>query len=258
MKNLLLSLFSIILISNLSFAQTIAMDWTKDDCNGSNHNLFTELDGGSVILCEYVMTCGTCISAANYLEQIYQDYSLSNPGKVKFYAIDWNASFTCSSFQSWASGLSCTLFLHGYDEVNYYGGMGMPTVVVLAGSDHQVYYNKLGFNHNTDDQAVRDAIDQALNSTGINEINGVSNAISVFPNPATNFSSVNYSLSAPGNVSLNVLNILGETIETINLGNQPAGENHYSLNTTKLKGGLYFIQVNNGNKKEVAKLTILN
>src|SRR5256885_372150 len=105
MKNFLLPAFLILCISNLVSAQTTAMDWTKDDCNGSSHNLFTELNDGDVILCEYVMTCGTCISAANYLEQIYQDYSVSNPGKLKFYAIDWNASFTCSTFQSWAAAL---------------------------------------------------------------------------------------------------------------------------------------------------------
>src|SRR5882672_9826350 len=155
MKNLVLSAFSILIINNFSFAQTTAMDWTKDDCNGSSHNCFTEMDSGNVLLCEYVMTCGTCISAANYLEEIYQDYSVSNPGSVKFYAIDWNASFTCSSFQSWSSGLSCSLFLNGYDEVNYYGGMGMPTIVVLGGADHHVYYSKLGYSHSADDANVR-------------------------------------------------------------------------------------------------------
>src|SRR6266850_1944869 len=100
MKKLLLALFSIIIIGKFTFAQTTAMDWTKNDCSGTNHNLFSELDSSNVIICEYVMTCGTCISAANYLEAIYQDYAASNPGKVKFYAIDWNASFTCSTFQS--------------------------------------------------------------------------------------------------------------------------------------------------------------
>ncbi|MEO6168407.1 MAG: T9SS type A sorting domain-containing protein, partial [Chitinophagales bacterium] len=213
---------------------------------------------GSVILCEFVMTCGTCISAANYLEQIYQDYSASIPGKVKFYAIDWNASFTCSSFQSWATGLSCTLFLNGYDEINYYGGMGMPTVVVLGGTDHKVFYNKLGFNHNTDDQAVRDAIDAALNNTGISETNKILTSLDVFPNPATISASINYFLTTSSDVSLTVLNILGEKTQAINLGQQAAGENHYSLNTQILNSGLYFIQVNTGNKTEVVKLTVMN
>lgn len=258
MKKLFLSLITILIICNFSFAQTTAMDWTKDDCNGNSHNCFKELNDGNVLLCEYVMTCGTCISAANYLEQMYQDYSASNPGKVKFYAIDWNTSFTCSSFESWAIGLSCTLFLNGYDEVNYYGGMGMPTVVVLGGTDHHVYYSKLGFNHSTDDQDVRDAIDAALNTTGINETNGQLSPLDVFPNPASTSASISYSLNTPSNVSLDVLNMLGEKVQAVNLGQQAAGENNYTLNTQLLNSGLYFVQISSGNKTEVIKLTVMN
>lgn len=260
MKKLLLSSLSLILIAiNFSFAQTTAIDWTKNDCNGVNHNCFTELDSGKVLLCEYVMTCGTCISAANYLEQMYQDYAASDPGKVKFYAIDWNTSFTCSSFQSWGAALSCSLFLNGYDEVNYYGGMGMPTIVVLGGTDHHVYYSKLGFNHNADDQDVRDAIDQALNSnTGLNEMNTQANTLNIFPNPATTSASINYSLTTASEVSLDVVNMLGQKIQTINLGQQSAGENHYVLNTEMLNSGLYFVQINIGAAKEVSKFSVMN
>jgi len=259
MKKLLLASFSLLLMAfNFSFAQTTAMDWTKDDCNGTNHNCYSELDSGNVLLCEYVMTCGTCISAANYLEQMYQDYSVSNPGKVKFYAIDWNAAFTCSTFQSWGSALSCTLFLNGYDEVNYYGGMGMPTIVVLGGTDHHVYYSKLGFNHNADDQDVRDAIDAALTNTGINESSASLSSLEVFPNPATSFASISYSLKTTSNVTLDVLNILGERIQTINLGQQSAGENLYVLNTQTLNAGLYVVQINTGSTHEIVKLSVMN
>jgi thiol-disulfide isomerase/thioredoxin len=258
MKKSLLALFSILMIGKFTFAQTIAMDWTKNDCSGTNHNLFSELDSGNVIICEYVMTCGTCISAANYLEAIYQDYAASNPGKVKFYAIDWNASFTCSSFQSWATDLSCTLFLEGYNEVNYYGGMGMPTVVVTGNSSHTVYYSKLGFNHSTDDQAVRDAIDAALTETGIDENNSAVSSLSIYPNPSVESATITYSLKASANVSIEVLNMLGEKVESANPGFQAAGEKHYSLNTKMLNSGLYFVQITNGTTKEARKLMVMN
>ncbi|MEO5675421.1 MAG: T9SS type A sorting domain-containing protein [Chitinophagales bacterium] len=258
MKKLLLSTLSILLIYNLSFAQSTAMDWTKNDCDGISHNLYTELEEGNVILSAYVMTCGSCISAANYLEQIYLDYSVSNPDKVKFYAIDWNTSFTCSSFESWASGLSCTLFLDGYDEVNYYGGMGMPTVVVLGGSDHTVYYDKLGYNHSTDDQAIRDAIDAALSTTGINQIHETGSSIDVFPNPATTSVNISFTLNAAAAVSLDVMTILGSKVQTINLGMQSAGQNSYQLSIGKLNSGLYFVQLNYEGASEAIKLMVLN
>jgi Secretion system C-terminal sorting domain len=258
MIKLLLTSCALLLIAfQLSFAQTTAMDWTKDDCNGINHNCFTELDSGNVLLCEYVMTCGTCISAANYLEQMYQDYALSNPGKVKFYAIDWNASFTCSTFQNWGSALSCTLFLNGYNEVNYYGGMGMPTIVVLGGTDHHVYYSKLGYSHSADDANVRAAIDEALNQTGISENNSAVSSLSIYPNPAVESTTITYSLETPSFVSIEVLNMLGEKVNSANLGLQPEGENHYLLNTEMLNSGLYFIQITNGTLKESRKLIVM-
>jgi hypothetical protein len=257
MKKLLLSYFAFLSICSFSFAQTTAMDWTKNDCNGANHNLFSELDSGNVIICEYVMTCGTCISAANYLEAIYQDYTISHPGKVKFYAIDWNASFTCTSFQNWGADLSCTLFLNGYDEVTYYGGMGMPTVVVIGNSSHTVYYSKLGFNHSTDDPAVRDAIDAALTETGIEENNSGVSSLNIYPNPSVESATITYSLKTAGDVSIEVSNVLGEKIKSINPGQQAAGENHYLLSTDMLQSGLYFVQVTTGTTKEAMKLMVI-
>ncbi len=258
MRKFLIFLFSIIAITSFSFAQTTAMDWTKDDCNGINHNLFTELDSGYVILCEYVMNCATCISAANYLNEIYLDYEASDPGKVKFYAIDWKTSFTCSSFESWASGLSCTLFLDGYDEVNYYGGMGMPTVVVLGGSDHKVYYSKLGYSNTLDNSKIKSAIDEALNATGITENISPINSLSIYPNPAIASATLTYSLQAASHISFIVFNMLGEKIEAINIGQQPAGEHQYLLNTQMLNDGLYFIQIIGGIDKKMTKLTVVN
>ncbi|HYV92380.1 MAG TPA: T9SS type A sorting domain-containing protein [Chitinophagales bacterium] len=263
MKKLFLASFLLLLIAfNFSFGQTTAMDWTKDDCNGTNHNCFSELDSGNVLLCEYVMTCGTCISAANYLEQIYQDYSVSDPGKVKFYAIDWNTSFTCSSFQSWATNptqLSCTLFLNGYDEVNYYGGMGMPTIVVLGGADHHVYYRKLGYSYLADDANVRAAIDEALSAVnGINENTTSATSLDAYPNPSTSFTNITYSLQAASTVSFEVLNVIGEKIQTIDLSQQGVGENHFTLNTGMFNSGVYFVNINTGTTKETIKLVVVN
>lgn len=258
MKNFLLASFLILLTCNLTSAQTTALDWTKNDCNGTNHNLFDELNNGNVILCEYVMTCGTCISAANYLNEIYQDYASSNPGKVKFYAIDWNASFTCSTFQSWATNLSCTLFLNGYDEVNYYGGMGMPTIVVLGGADHTVYYSKLGYNNSADNANVRAAIDEALNTTGISENNSSLSSLNAFPNPSTGFATISYSLKTNSPVSIEVSNMIGGKMQTINLGQQSAGVNYYSLNTGAIDNGLYIIQITAGTSQKLIKLTVMN
>ncbi len=54
MKRLILLSFSI-LFAVAVFSQTIATDFSVDDCNGNFVNLFSELDEGKVVVIAWVM-----------------------------------------------------------------------------------------------------------------------------------------------------------------------------------------------------------
>ena len=66
MKKTLLLLSAIVFVINFSNAQTTAQDWTKTDCNGISHQLFTELDNGNCVILAFDMlpSCSLCINAA--------------------------------------------------------------------------------------------------------------------------------------------------------------------------------------------------
>jgi len=58
----------------------------------------------------------------------------------------------------------------GEEQVSYYGGMGMPTIVVVGTNEHNVFYKSIGYTPAIDD-LIREAIDSALlySPTGVDE-----------------------------------------------------------------------------------------
>ncbi len=126
-------------------------NWQKQDClSGADINLYNILDSGYVIIHEYVMVnCRPCITAGKGLANIANSMKKMYPGRVKFYQTVYEDETGCDTLHSWMQTHNFSpdaLFIRGADEVAFYGGMGMPTIVVLGGGTrHKGYYKKQGF-----------------------------------------------------------------------------------------------------------------
>ena len=249
MKNSIL-IAALLLAVNSTFAQTTAQNWTKTDCDGNAWTLFDQLDKGKVVLLQFdMMNCGLCTSAALYTDQIYSDYQTSHPGKMLMFSMGYDNYTVCSDMSSWKSSNSFTFNIIEKcpSDVAYYGGMGMPTIVVVGSSSHKVYYKKLQFKA-SDDAAIRSAIDKALaEATGIEESKNLVNSISIYPNPADKITYIGYTLTKATDVKIEVYDILGKKIITTVSEKQNAGEHKFELNTKSLVNGIYFVNVN-GNR----------
>jgi len=84
-----------------------------------------------------------------------------------------------------------------------------------------------------------------------------------YPNPFNGMTKIDYSLSMPDNVSLQVYDILGEQIFFKDLGFHEAGSYSYLLDSkkissTQLTSGVYFYIFKNSNKREIRKFILLN
>jgi hypothetical protein len=174
MKKILFSAAAIffIMISAMN-AQTTAMDFTQADCDGVDHHLFPELDGGNVVILEYMMlNCAPCVTATKAMEALVKPYELSHPGRVHIYSIAFLNSYTCEQIIQWKRDFDFNhpAFSEGEEQVSYYGGMGMPTLVVVGTNEHNVFYKSIGYTAEVDAQ-VRAALDSALlyNPTGVDE-----------------------------------------------------------------------------------------
>lgn len=262
MKKILLSISFLLLNGLLAIGQTTATDFTASDCSSGSHTLFTELNAGKIVVLVWVMPCGACISDAKAAYDAAQSFATSNPGKVLYWMSDDAGNSTCSSLSSWASTNSIgptnlTVFGNTGNSLNEanYGGSGMPHVVVIGGSDHHIYLNKI--SSSGDGAAITTAINSALAATGVPQVANLNNGLNLFPNPAKNKISISYTLENAASVTLEVIDVAGKIVKKTMLGEQLPGEHSMDMNfENKLPYGTYFLKLNAGSTSQTLKFTI--
>ena len=85
---------------------------------------------------------------------------------------------------------------------------------------------------------------------------GKSVNLTVFPNPAANSITLDFTLSATNNVLINITDITGKTVYTQSLGMRMIGNYQENIDCSVLSEGLYFVTVNAGSQNQSAKVVI--
>ena len=140
-KYFVLTLILASLLTTQTSAQTTAINFNRNDCNGNAQNLFSELNAGKAVIIEYFMTsCAPCPAAGQVLEVMKANLLSQYPGKIKSYAIAFNNTYSCSTVINWVNTYSFTSVPmdSGATQVATYGGMGMPTIIIAGGVNHQL------------------------------------------------------------------------------------------------------------------------
>lgn len=234
------------------------MDFSMNDCNGDMHHLYNELDQEKVVILEFFMTnCNPCITAGNGLNTMRENLLVQYPGQVLFYQFAFNNSTNCTVISDWASshGYNSIAFDSGAAQVAYYGGFGMPTVVVVAGSSYQILYNELGFS-TKDTQAIAMSIHDFFNSTGTDDSPSAVTSCSIFPNPASGKAMIELTLNEPAELTLLLSDLSGKIVSTIFNGTSVQGNTTYQLHTASMADGLYLVKAIVNGKETMAKLQI--
>ncbi len=256
MKKLIL--FLGLSIGSLSINAQTATNFNVNDCNGVNHDLFTELNAGKVIVLCWVMPCSSCAGPALSAHNIVQSYSVSNPGQVLMYLCDDFGTTSCATLNNWATanGLSVyTPFSNNNIKMSDYGANGMPKTVVLGGATtHSVYFNQNNaLNASTFSTAVNNAL--AGSVTGLTQNTAVKLANSISPNPVDNDLNFTYYSSTFGNIKAEIFNLLGQKVLSSDVYVE-VGNNKVKLNVSELGKGNYFLKINQGNASETIKFII--
>lgn len=238
-------LLAIILLGAASFsnAQTTAEDFTKTDCESVEYNLFDALDTGSVVVMEIVMLdgCLPCITAAHLMEPVIDEYNLNYENRILWFTMGYNDSYSCDELIAWknANEIGCDAqFVEGADQAEYYGGVGMPTIIIIGRNTHQVYYIKFGFIP-SDTVEFAEALDYALGIADPLTVNSLFQGnLNIYPNPVIDHIEFNQSFQA-GSVA-RIYNSTGKlTLEKIIKGN--------SLDLSQLSAGNYFLSISENN-----------
>lgn len=199
-----------------SVAQLYAEDWTKNDCSGNSYHLFQYLDEGDVVMLDFVhVGCLPCVIGTTYFDQIFQDYNISHPGRVNLFLLSYDDLTPCIDFLNWGTTYSFPepKFINNAATLAYYGNMGMPTIVVLGGNQHKIYYlDDQGFSSG-EDPLIRSAIDLALDEAiGIGESQDENYSVHVYPQPSFDISTVDLKTKYEGNVNAILYDATGRIV----------------------------------------------
>lgn len=247
--------------SQITKAQTTAMDFTIVDCNGGGpHNLYSDLDAGNAVIIEFFMnSCGSCITAGQKLEAMKANLLSQYPGKIKSYAFGYTNSYSCTTVKNWVNnnGFTSIPSDSGAAQVAYYGGMGMPTIVILGGANHAVLGSPyIGFT-TSDTTTMANDIRALFNSVGVKENDQIISDLNVYPNPANTEFKVSTTISVATHLVIDVLDITGRVVLKAVDEHIEAGSYTKTVNTSDLTVGNYVIRINANGSLSHQKLSIV-
>lgn len=98
---------------------------------------------------------------------------------------------------------------------------------------------------NDNNMAVLNAAQTTMINTGVNELTEGNNIgeVSVFPNPTNGTTNVDFVLAKGTNVTIEVVNVLGQKVAEIANGAFTSGGHSVSFDAAKLTSGIYFMNV---------------
>jgi len=94
-------------------------------------------------------------------------------------------------------------------------------------------------------------------ATDVHENNNFIAALQNMPNPATNNTTITYSIRESANVVLSVFDVTGKQVISLVQGMQTAGNHNLKLDVSNLNSGLYFYTISAGDYKMTSKMSVV-
>ena len=244
-------------VNSISKAQTTAMDFTKMDCAGQNHQLFSELDSGNLVIMEFIMTCNSCIAAGHALETMVANLQAEYPNRVRWYQMAYTNSYTCASMTAWknTNGFTSAVFDQGAALVAYYGGFGMPTVAVAAGSGHDVLFSNVGFSI-SDTTAIGIAARNFFATSSTVELPSSIQSFRAYPSPANTSLSVSLNLNESGELMIQLVDLSGKEIMKAAAEPVSKGVVERNLDVSNVASGIYLVKATINGKSVIERIKI--
>ncbi len=81
--------------------------------------------------------------------------------------------------------------------------------------------------------------------------------LTVFPNPASNQTTIQYQMKESGKVNAELVDLKGRMVKTLFNENQNIGNQEFTFEVSDLPSGNYFLRMNSGNKIQVEKIAVV-
>jgi hypothetical protein len=99
-----------------------------------------------------------------------------------------------------------------------------------------------------------------INITGVVSVPesiNVDNNLNVYPNPFSNSTNVEFTLTQPEKVSASVYNLIGEKVLSVEESSLNAGTHQINVNGNNMTQGVYYLNINIGNSTYTKKLIVV-
>jgi peroxiredoxin len=241
---------ALLLSSTLIIAQD-APDFTFTDTEGNTHSLYETLDEGKVVLLDFFFVdCPPCIDLVPEIESIIEDFEGTTLEVWAMSDRDSDAYISSSIFAS----------THGHHFVGGSDGggdaavstfasaftfMGFPTYAIVC-SDKSITWDVWPVSAGADEIRQHLTEECGVVEATVSSVATISglNAAQVAPNPVSDFATLKFNLSQNTNMTITVVNTLGQIVKTINAQDYPAGSNAVEINANELSNGIYFARMN--------------
>lgn len=163
------------------------------------------------------------------------------PGQIGFEAIGtWTNSTTTWSENYFGLATGC---YHLYMFDNYGDGLSFGSNGALAlFSPNSGINNVLDVDYGSGTWFTFEVTTAGTGIVGVEEIT-VLDFAKVFPNPAVDMTNVQFNLNAAANVTVEVINVMGQVVFTNSLG-EVNGLQNVEIATSDLEAGIYLININ--------------
>ncbi len=95
------------------------------------------------------------------------------------------------------------------------------------------------------------------NVNSVNEFSEPTTTLSVHPNPFSNTTTISYKVKTPSNISIELLNTLGQTIEVLRNDYSDSGTYQLPLNFSNLTSGMYSVRMRSGSSSIVVPVWVV-
>lgn len=252
--------FLLLLSSMCSFAQE-APDITFTDTEGNMHNLYETLGEGKVVLLDFFfVNCGPCNQFAPEIDAIAADYQNTTLEVWAITDVDANAQIPNSAFEphtdnhfvgttDGGSGAVVSTYSSAFNFTGY------PTYAVIC-SDKSITWDIWPITPGAEEiRALFTEDCGVMEASSVGKITSLE-AIQLTPNPAKDFTNLSFYLNEETEMSINVYNALGQTVNQVPSKVYSFGDNNVALEVEKLTKGMYFVQLRSAQGVKTMELMI--
>ncbi len=207
--------------------------------------LFPLLDDENkiVVIDFFSTTCGPCQTYADDFQRCYEKFGY-NEGNVYFMGINWgNDNAGVIEFDSVfgltfpsASGSQGggNIVYQDYDIQSY------PTVIVVT-PDHNIVEQYVWY---PDEETITSAVISAGGIIVTTDENSISQIdLNIYPNPIQEFGKIQFHLTKKSELSLKIINLMGQEVLTIPSASFENGNNEIVFSVDGLENGMYILQL---------------